>query len=240
LLSTSGNTASFRAGTAAGSAWVRILVNGVQAAHHNFSIAETPAGFISGPYSGAPCYCLVGVVEPGNYQFYATNVPSSVTGSNVRWEVLMPDYPIFLALYEGKSPMIGFVTNGIYTLKMKWYGTCGYSPYATMNITVTGGTDDPRVLLSAYPNPASSVLNIEIEEDLQPMLQSSSSSAISSPASVYRVRLVSVQTGAVEYNQVLSSNNLSVNVSAIPDGLYSLTLTQGSTLLHSKIILIRH
>ncbi|MDR2361792.1 MAG: hypothetical protein LBD91_03605 [Prevotellaceae bacterium] len=119
---------------------------------------------------------------------------------------------------------------------MRYYGTCGYSPYATKTISVTGGLS----LLSAYPNPASSILEIEIEEELQTMLQSSSS--LSSSAGVYRVRLVSVQTGAVEYNQVLSSSsgNLSVNVSTIPDGLYNLTLTQGNTLLHSGTVLIQH
>jgi hypothetical protein len=232
LLSTSGNTASFRAGTATGSAWVRILVNGVQAAQHNFSIAETPAGTIisyNGVYS-----------SPGTYLFSASGVPSNIADLNIQWE-LIPSI-CYSTLYAGRNPVISFNVHGSHILKMRYSGTCGYSPYATKSISVTGGSNNCYSLLSAYPNPASSVLDIEIEEELQTMLQSSSSAAISSPESVYRVRLVSVQTGAVEYNQVLSSSsgNLSVNVSTIPDGLYNLTLTQGSTMLHSETILIQH
>ena len=59
---------------------------------------------------------------------------------------------------------------------------------------------------------------------------------------VYRVQLVAAQTGAVAYNQILSSNssNLSINLSNIPDGLYSLIVTKNNTLLHSETILIQH
>jgi hypothetical protein len=226
LLSTSGNSASFRAGTATGKAWVGIQVAGVQVAQHNFSIAETPAGSITN-YNGVyDC--------SGTYLFSASGVPSDISTLNVQWEMLPP---VGLStLHAGKNLIISFSVSGAHTLKMRYYGTCGYSPYATKTISVTGGLS----LLSAYPNPASSILEIEIEEELQTMLQSSSS--LSSSAGVYRVRLVSVQTGAVEYNQVLSSSsgNLSVNVSTIPDGLYNLTLTQGNTLLHSGTVLIQH
>jgi hypothetical protein len=246
LQSTSGNTVSFLATTAIGSAWVKILVAGVQVARYNLTVG-TPVGGISGPYNTSNY--LVGVVNPGTYQFIATSVPSSVPNSDVVWTLTEPNSP-FTTNYGGKNPFVHFSATGSYTLKMKYNGTCGYSPYATKGILVTassgsggsGNFDTGLSLLSAYPNPASSVLDIEIEEELQTMLQSSSSAAISSSESVYRVRLVSVQTGAVEYNQVLSSSsgNLSVNVSTIPDGLYNLTLTQGSTLLHSETILIQH
>jgi hypothetical protein len=267
LLSTSGNTASFYLGrtlsyeslsglgSSINDTWVGIQIGGIQVARRNITMEETSAGSITGPYD-LSCYCLVGIVNPGTYQFMATNMPSSVTGSNVVWELAASNSFILTTNYSGISPLIHFSETGSYTLKMKYNGTCGYSPYVTKPILVTEDWDigdiggDGPGLLYAYPNPASSTLYVEIEEELQTMLQSQQSSALSSASSsasavVYRVQLVAAQTGAVAYNQILSSNssnssNLSINLSNIPDGLYSLIVTKNNTLLHSETVLIQH
>jgi hypothetical protein len=238
LVSTSGNTASFLA-NADGSAWVGIQVAGVEVARRNVTVGMQ-AGGISGPYD-LSCGCLVQIDHPGEYRFYATNVPSNLTLMQVRWE-LTPPNDSFLALFSGKSPMIGFGGGGIYTLKMKWEGECGFSPYAVRNILVWGpsNNDDGRgIVLSAYPNPASSVIYIKLEEESQATLQSRQSSL--SPADVYRVQLVAVQTRAVALNQTISnySGYLELNVSSIPEGLYSLVLIRNDTILHTETILIQ-
>ncbi|MDR3350554.1 MAG: T9SS type A sorting domain-containing protein [Prevotellaceae bacterium] len=110
---------------------------------------------------------------------------------------------------------------------------------AAMNIHVSS-TNPP--LLSAYPNPASSILYIELGDELQTMLQSQQSSSLLSSANVYRLQLVAVQTGAIACNRLLGSadSQLEFNVSNIPDGLYSLNLTQGNAVLHTETILIQH
>jgi hypothetical protein len=74
------------------------------------------------------------------------------------------------------------------------------------------------------------------------MLQSQQSSSLLSSANVYRLQLVAVQTGAIACNRLLGSadSQLEFNVSNIPDGLYSLNLTQGNAVLHTETILIQH
>ena len=241
LLSTSGNTASFLA-NANGSAWVAIQVAGIERARHNVTIG-TPAGSISGPYD-LSCYCMVGSVNPGTYQFYATNVPSNLTLMQVQWELTRSSNDIFLGLYAGKSPIIGFSGGDIYTLKMKWQGACGYSPYAVRNILVSGLSDDDNgrsIVLSAYPNPASSTLYIEIDEAaLQATTQAPALSLSSAP--VYRVQLVAAQTGAIALNQTVSSfsGTLSFDIFNVPDGLYSLIVTKNDIVLHTETTLIQH
>ncbi|MDR3133046.1 MAG: hypothetical protein LBU42_03360 [Prevotellaceae bacterium] len=241
LRSTSGNTASFLANIN-GSASVRILVADIEVARYNF-VVGTPAGGINGPYQNN---YLVGVVNPGNYQFMATGLPSNIASSNVVWELVQPTNAL-IPKYSGINPTVQFTESGAHTLKMKWNGSCGYSPYVTKNILVTassgGGTGGGggSILLSAYPNPASSVLYVEIGEELQAMLQSRQASL--SSANVYRVQLVAAQTGAVAFNQILSSNSgaLSINLSNnVPDGLYSLIVTKNDAVLHSETVLIQH
>jgi hypothetical protein len=87
---------------------------------------------------------------------------------------------------------------------------------------------------AAYPNPASSVLHIEMEDASQTTLQSATD--------VYRIQLVHAQTGAVALNQTVGSlsGNLELNVSTVPDGLYSLVLTRNSTVVHAQAVLIQH
>jgi hypothetical protein len=86
----------------------------------------------------------------------------------------------------------------------------------------------------AYPNPASSVLHIEMEEASQTTLQSATD--------VYRIQLVHAQTGAVALNQTVGSfsGNLELNVSTVPDGLYNLVVTRNSTVVHAQAVLIQH
>jgi hypothetical protein len=259
LLSTSGNSASFSVNSqfipieyTAGYAtletaadndqWVGILAGGDQVAQRNLTISGiAPAGGINGPYSTSGNYILTSIT-PGTYQFVATNVPSNLSNFGIQWE-LKKSNSASTTRYTGQNPLIYFGSQGSYTLRMRYFGSCGYSAYATKTVVVTGGSISG--FLSAYPNPASSTLYVEIEEELQTMLQSQQSSALSSASSsavVYRVQLVAAQTGAVAYNQILSSSsdNLSISLSNIPDGLYSLIVTKNNTLLHSETVLIQH
>lgn len=242
LVSTSGNAASFLA-NANGSAWVAIQVADTEVARRNVTVGMQ-AGSIVGPFD-LSCNCLMGVEGPGVYQFYAADVPSNLTATQFRWELTRASISIFLGLYAGKNPVIGFGGGDIYTLKMQWQGECGFSPYAVRTIYASGppDNDDGRILaLSAYPNPASSTLYIEPAGELQATLQSQQfqQSSLSS-ADVYRVQLVAIY-GAVVLNQTISSFNgvLPLNVSTIPDGLYVLVLTRNNTVIHTENILIQH
>ncbi|MDR3350682.1 MAG: hypothetical protein LBN98_03395 [Prevotellaceae bacterium] len=260
LFSTSGNLASFYINTATGNAWAGIKVAGEQVAQHNVTILEATAGGINGPFSslGWGGNNLDTTYLPlGSFPFTATGVPSYIPDSSVSWTLsgqTEDGIPILPCIgiesqFIGRRPVTGrdlvfhFCTPGYYTIKMRYYGACGYSPYVTRYISVINiqeySSSASSSALSAYPNPAASVLYIDIGEELQSTLQSSS---LLSSANVYRLQLVAVQTGAIACNRLLSSadSQLEFNVSNIPDGLYSVILLQDNTTIHSETILIQH
>ena len=90
---------------------------------------------------------------------------------------------------------------------------------------------------SIYPNPASSVLFISSNQ-----LQSGGEQQASlSSSGVYKVQLVSVQSGMLALNQVVSSfNGFSAGIGAVPNGQYVVRLMQGNEVVQTQIITIQH
>jgi hypothetical protein len=86
---------------------------------------------------------------------------------------------------------------------------------------------------SVYPNPANSTLFISAN-------QFQSENSISFSVSC-RVQLVSVQSGVLELNQVVSDfNNSNVNIASVPNGQYVVRLVQGNEVAHTQIITVQH
>ncbi|MDR1523879.1 MAG: T9SS type A sorting domain-containing protein [Tannerella sp.] len=206
LVSTSGNTATFTANVI-GSAWVRILMDGTEVAKYDFT-AGTPVGIISSQSA---------ITGAGSYQFYASSVPSGVSSNDIEW-ILLP--PIgYSTLYIGRTPMISFPGGGLYTLKMRYYGTCGYSPYASQQISVPGApVTDPRLLSRAYPNPVSDLLNIELDENVIEKLMES---GLAKGKIDIDIRLYT-HSGVLVRNLISSNKKMQLDVSNLPNGVYFL------------------
>jgi hypothetical protein len=120
------------------------------------------------------------------------------------------------------------------TLYARFRDCMGWSPYIVQPVTINNS-----LLLAVYPNPSSTTLHIDIAENPQTTLPSP---AASLSTGVCRVRLVSVQSGATALNQTVGSfsGHLEFNVSSLPDGWYSLILTQNNDIVHTQTILIQH
>jgi subtilisin family serine protease len=90
---------------------------------------------------------------------------------------------------------------------------------------------------SIYPNPASSVLFISSNQ-LQSGGESQSLTLSSGGCSV---QLVSVQSGALELSQAVSSfGSFNLNVAAVPNGQYVLRLMQGNEVVHTQMVMVQH
>ncbi|MDR2064264.1 MAG: C13 family peptidase, partial [Prevotellaceae bacterium] len=156
--SSSGNTATFKANSD-GTGKINILVGNSIMVSKTVQTG-TPAGSIQGPY-GLSCNCLTTIDQPGNYRLSAINLSESVPSNDIEWQVIPPTEP-FIYLYVGANPVVSFPEVGNYTVKMRWKGTCGYSPYTTKTIKV------PEYMFysysAAYPNPAGNELIIDREE----------------------------------------------------------------------------
>ncbi|MDR0699453.1 MAG: T9SS type A sorting domain-containing protein [Tannerella sp.] len=213
LVSTSGNTATFTA-KVIGPAWVRILVDGIEVAKYDFT-AGTPFGIISRQSA---------ITGAGNYQFYASSVPSSVSSNDIEW-ILLP--PIgYSTLYLGRTPIIGFPGGGQYTLKMRYYGTCGYSPYASQQISVPGApVTDPQLMSRAYPNPVSDLLNIELDENVIGKL---TESGLAKREIDIDVRLYT-HSGVLVRSLISANKKMQLDVSTLPNGVYFLHVSSSLT-----------
>jgi hypothetical protein len=103
---------------------------------------------------------------------------------------------------------------------------------------IVGVGDVDIVAVSAFPNPASDLLNIEIEAPI----------AIASPLSiqqqappaglnfsppilqqpVYEVKIFNSTTGSLVYENFISSTSFQIDVSSLPNGVYILQIYDGS------------
>ncbi|MDR1895619.1 MAG: M4 family metallopeptidase [Prevotellaceae bacterium] len=238
LVSSSGNTATFTTSSTTGTGWVSIKQGGTELASHSFDIG-TKAGSISLP-RGISCHCTVSSVVAGNtYQFFARGVDDS---EDVFWELDRPDG--YISIHVGSSPLISFGTAGIYTLRMRWIGACGYSPYVSRIINVEENWGGYSYLAaSAYPNPVSDILNIEIEENTAVISDTVSSGRAISGAvaktSVFDVSLYTILGSRVRRTTV-QSGKTTIDVSGLPNGVYILNISDGVNEPVVKKIVVAH
>jgi hypothetical protein len=127
-------------------------------------------------------------------------------------------------LYLGGTPIISFPGGGLYTLKMRYYGVCGYSPYASEQISLPGPIiTDPRLLSRAYPNPVSDLLNIEIDKN---EIEKLTESGLVKGKIKVDIRLYT-HLGILVRNISSFGEKVQLNVSNLPNGVYFLHILCG-------------
>jgi hypothetical protein len=145
------------------------------------------------------------------------------------WNILSPAEQIiyFTGLTTGTiTATTGCCYGPVYSVSVRIYDGCIRTEESVQtHFTVYTISAAPVFSINIYPNPVSSTLYIETEEE-------------NPPAGVRRVKLVAASTGAVALNQIVSNFNgtLQFNISNVPDGLYSVILMRDNTLLHSETI----
>jgi subtilisin family serine protease len=212
--------------------WVgaTIQINGV-----NYTVSPktvtvgTPQATILGAYTNPISLVPIEPTQAGSYYFRARNIPSTVSSSDIRWLVAprQSTSGASTQFYLGKS-ISAYIGQGQYEIRLQWTSNCGNSFPSSRLI----GSAPMSVLSAVSPNPAASTLYFDIDEEA-PVVELSGGCT---------VQLRSVQTGTLALSQTISNfqSDFSIDVSAVPDGLYSLTLSQGNTIVHSGTILIQH
>jgi subtilisin family serine protease len=173
---------------------------------------------------------------------------------NYSWSLTKDGLSVHFYDYS-QSIAVYFLVAGQYVVSVSTQNQCGdYGSY-TKNVSVTSsGIHPPSTITPGVvpppityisPNPASSTLNFDINEEAQAAMSAQSSSSqqtvVASPG-VCTVQLRAVSTGALALSQTVPNfeSDFSLNVSAVSDGLYTLTLTQGNTVVHTQTIMIQH
>jgi hypothetical protein len=221
--------------------WVQAVVGGSTLPRKYITVGTPPAS-IWGPGSGAPIPILVVPTNVGNYIFQTFDVPSDVIANNITWVAAPVNNPPPSAnqqtgVYHGRSPSI-YMDSPHFEIRLQYLGVCGYSvPTAiTMSLYIPLNSPAPSI----FPNPASSIIHFKTE--VTPLDAIATKQQIYTLTGPYIVRLISIPTGILAVSKTISSfdGNYDLDVSTVPDGLYSLILIQDNTIIHTQTILIAH
>lgn len=140
-----------------------------------------------------------------------------------------------------KNVRLTRLLHGSYMVNLQWYSDCRYSAVTTEDVYVPfgRGLNPPPpdlTLYTIYPNPASSTLYFEIDNNAVQQNE------IQDQQSNCRVQLYSVMSGVMALDQQVAnfSTNFDLNISNVPNGLYSLILLQGNEIVQQETILVQH
>jgi subtilisin family serine protease len=242
--SSSGNTAIFLAG-ANGAGWVSIRMGNIEVARKNVQVGKLPE--ISGPSvipgNGSASYYpdICGNVNSSCYWTFQQD--NSITAQTA----VTPNsgYPVVVMSTSG----IGVTSkcSGVLTLTIN-----GVS--CTKRISATNSSSlflsglsippvDPPLVLTLYPNPASSTLHFEVNA-MQTQAQNSASqqTAKSTKSAKCEVQFFNTQTGGLAFKQTVPSfdANFDIDLSSVPDGIYVLRLVRDGEIVQTQNIIVQH
>jgi hypothetical protein len=104
---------------------------------------------------------------------------------------------------------------------------------------------DPPLVLTAYPNPASSTLHFEVNAaQMQAQTQSATpqQAAKSAKSAKCEVQFFNTQTGGLAFKQIVPSfdANFDMDLSSVPDGIYVLRLVRDGEIVQTQNIIVQH
>jgi PKD repeat protein len=128
------------------------------------------------------------------------------------------------------NPTHAYASNGSYTVTLIATNAAGCSDTTTFNVSITVGVEEISTItaLNLFPNPANNEANIEI---------SISSNAIIS-LQMYDINgKVVISSSVTELNQ--GQNKISIDLSAVPAGIYYVQITSESFNKIAKLAVIK-
>ncbi|MDR1557275.1 MAG: T9SS type A sorting domain-containing protein [Tannerellaceae bacterium] len=167
------------------------------------------------------------------------NVPVTVTPSvtgvtNYRWAISPATSNAYLDNTYGSYAVVTFSATGSFALYGYGIYPCGESGGATVLYTFTVSSS-ASYSMSAYPNPVSGVLNVDLEElDAASEAFSTSGSSVSGSGGisrarpVYTISLYSVMGMLALQTVTNNPGNIQLDVSSLPSGIYTLRVHDGT------------
>jgi hypothetical protein len=219
-------------GSYSSSGWVRVTINGSLVVEKNGITVNFPDQLSNELIN-------VGIGQP-----YTVTIPSSAypDATSYTWSWAF-SYSGGVSLQPGSNyAIVSFSSQNVYTLFAHAVNACGTSSSPTFiyNFNVVNYTT-----YSAYPNPVSSILNIEFEQekDIQSLGASGtivSSSGMKGTEPVHEVRLYDWQ-GQLQRQATTRSGKAELNVSGLPDGIYYLHVySEESDKPDTRKIVVKH
>ncbi|MCL2133828.1 MAG: hypothetical protein FWH39_05750, partial [Bacteroidales bacterium] len=196
-------------------------------------------------------HCLQGQGETGTLYYLEAALSHMPPALAYQWTITPPEHPnlsSYVAMFTGWSTIYqphGFDRPGYHSIQLRIQDGCGWSRMTGHDFLVTGLPIYP-FRYSFYPNPASSIIYCEINSEVVELCQQNvlqqQANNMQGQQNNCRVQMYSVMSGALVLDQqvVNFNSNFNVNVSNVPNGLYSLILLQGNEIIQQQNILIQH
>jgi hypothetical protein len=189
---------------------------------------------------------IMDIPQTGRPYYFVANVQPSAVVQQYEWELFSPPLPSgeeeFAYTYccNPTNWTKTFTRPGWYSLSLRVLDGCLWSSASPKSFYVE--QPSPFNLYAASPNPASSTLHFSLSQPSTTAMQGSASQSQPVLSGACTVQLYSAQTGTLARSQTVPNFNsdFDLDVSNVPDGLYSLILTQGNTVVHTQTILISH
>jgi len=236
-----GSSGVFNTSSATGNGWVSIKLGSTELIRKNIKVGN--GANISGPnyintatttsYSADPICSGLNykwTLYKHSYNLSAGEYPESTSGKssiNIRSTHMLPTDPPSINPYilELRINDVGVATKDIDALRY------GYK----LNIGGIKLPNDPFAPLM-FPNPASGTLRVEMN-NAAAMRQAQ---LFSLSNNTYHVQLVSILTGAVALDQVVSSDSFDLDVSSVPNGSYAVVVSQSGSVVWSSNVVVQH
>ncbi|MDR1153179.1 MAG: T9SS type A sorting domain-containing protein [Bacteroidales bacterium] len=228
LSGSSGNTVSASVTGSGSSGWVSVNLGTTELARYNVYMEdEAPVvDRIDGPLN---------VTTTGTYEAVLSSgaVPSpyydSLPSTYFDWTVYDDDASVFGNGYGHINVFFSNTNPKSYSLYLSVTNACGVDyDYITISASGTG------YYVSSYPNPASDILNIEIDQQAaaqaQSLRQTSTGAKRLKTEPAYDIRLYDYQGNLLRHAKI-KGGRIEFNVANLPNGIYYLNIYDG---IHDK------
>jgi hypothetical protein len=149
--------------------------------------------------------------------------------SNYRWTVTPPPgSELSLMIYIGQSILFNTSFEGSYRFQLRYLGGCGWST-TSKDIYFGGGINS----FSMYPNPATEVLTIELNEEVIPEMRMFTTSNVD-----YQIQLWNEYSGLV---RTINTNEKvkQISLQGLSKGMYFVHLIKNEKTLQKQILIVK-
>jgi hypothetical protein len=221
--SSSGNSKTFRGNNTGNGflGWVAVNLGSAELARKEVWIGK--------PY-GSPSEVAVGI----SYGVPKTITPPldgsrqkmGITGFNRVWHRNTGNAAL---TDNGMSATVTVYTSGSHTLYAYGVNSCGGNSTGSPMFAYRISEGNTTYSMSAYPNPVSGTLNVQVEGDGEASVESSSSRINGSGQQrVYTIRLYSIAGTLALQTTASGSGTVQLHVGSLPAGIYKLQVYDGT------------